>query len=99
MKSVRCGKQKPVINMKAESASAIEEIDLWQLYRLGVSRDSVNQKVMAVLHRWLVSRSEDCTRLVDETIKSFGGIDILINNAGTSATGEFESVTDEEWQA
>lgn len=46
-----------------------------------------------------VSRPEDCTRLVDETISAFGRLDILVNNAGTAATGEFESVTDEEWQA
>jgi NAD(P)-dependent dehydrogenase (short-subunit alcohol dehydrogenase family) len=46
-----------------------------------------------------VSRAEDCTRLVDETINAFGRLDILINNAGTSATGEFESVTDVQWQA
>ncbi|KRB87438.1 SDR family oxidoreductase [Noviherbaspirillum sp. Root189] len=45
-----------------------------------------------------VSRAEDCSRLVNETIKAFGGLDIVVNNAGTSATGEFESVTDEEWQ-
>lgn len=31
--------------------------------------------------------------------KAFGRVDIFVNNAGTSATGEFESVTDETWQA
>jgi NAD(P)-dependent dehydrogenase (short-subunit alcohol dehydrogenase family) len=46
-----------------------------------------------------VSKDEDCTRLIQETIQAFGKIDILINNAGTSATGEFESATDEIWQA
>lgn len=46
-----------------------------------------------------VSRAEDCARLVAEAVKAFGRLDILINNAGTSATGEFESVTDDIWQA
>jgi len=46
-----------------------------------------------------VSKDEDCTRLIQETIQAFGKIDILINNAGTSATGEFEAATDEIWQA
>ena len=31
-----------------------------------------------------VSREQDCKRFIDSTIKTFGGIDILINNAGIS---------------
>lgn len=31
-----------------------------------------------------VSREQDCQRFVESTIKTFGGIDILINNAGIS---------------
>lgn len=46
-----------------------------------------------------VSKSEDCERLIKETIQAFGKIDILINNAGTSATGDFEAATDDIWQA
>ena len=46
-----------------------------------------------------VSQAADCERLVAETIRTFGRLEILVNNAGTSATGEFESVTDEAWQA
>jgi NAD(P)-dependent dehydrogenase (short-subunit alcohol dehydrogenase family) len=46
-----------------------------------------------------VSKKEDCERLIRQTIEAYGKIDILINNAGTSATGEFEAATDEIWQA
>ena len=46
-----------------------------------------------------VSSVPDCTRLVEETTRAFGRLDILVNNAGTSARGQFESVTDEAWQA
>lgn len=46
-----------------------------------------------------VSKAADCERIIAEASRVFGGVDILINNAGTSATGEFESVTDEKWQA
>jgi len=46
-----------------------------------------------------VSRAEDCARLVSEAVAAFGRLDILVNNAGTSATAEFESVTDDVWQA
>jgi NAD(P)-dependent dehydrogenase (short-subunit alcohol dehydrogenase family) len=46
-----------------------------------------------------VSQAQDCVRIAREAIAAFGGIDILVNNAGTAQTGEFESVTDEVWQA
>ncbi len=36
-----------------------------------------------------VSREEDCKRLIEETIKRFGKIDVLINNAGISMRALF----------
>ena len=46
-----------------------------------------------------VSKAEDCERIVQDAIAAFKRLDILANNAGTSATGEFESVTDAVWRA
>jgi len=46
-----------------------------------------------------VSRASDCEAVVEATVKQFGGIDILLNNAGTSAAAPFEKVSDEAWQA
>lgn len=39
-----------------------------------------------------VSSYEDCQRLIDETVRQFGKIDILINNAGKSSRGYFEAL-------
>jgi dehydrogenase/reductase SDR family member 7B len=39
-----------------------------------------------------VSKEEDCKRLVDETLKRFGQIDVLICNAGISMRALFEEV-------
>jgi short-subunit dehydrogenase len=39
-----------------------------------------------------VSNENDCKELIDETIKRFGQIDILINNAGISMRAIFEDV-------
>lgn len=46
-----------------------------------------------------VGRPEDAARIVAAAIETFGRLDILVNNAGTSSRGDFESVTDETWQA
>lgn len=44
-----------------------------------------------------VSKREEVKKLVDFTIKKFGKIDVLINNAGISQTKLFTDITDEEW--
>jgi 3-oxoacyl-[acyl-carrier protein] reductase len=36
--------------------------------------------------------------LVQQTIATFGGIDILINNAGGPPTGTFETLADDQWE-
>ena len=46
-----------------------------------------------------VSKAEDCARAFAEAEKALGGLDVLVNNAGTSKTGQFETITDEVWQA
>lgn len=39
-----------------------------------------------------VSKSEDCARLIKETVDCYGAIDVLINNAGISMRALFEQV-------
>jgi len=36
----------------------------------------------------------DCKRVVDETVRAFGGIDVLVNNASTSVAGAPASIMD-----
>jgi len=45
-----------------------------------------------------VSRAADVEHLVQATVERFGRLDILVNNAGRSANGEFEKLTDADWQ-
>jgi NAD(P)-dependent dehydrogenase (short-subunit alcohol dehydrogenase family) len=40
----------------------------------------------------------DAEKVVAAAVDRFGGIDVLINNAGTTKTGDFLSLTDEDWE-
>jgi 3-oxoacyl-[acyl-carrier protein] reductase len=44
-----------------------------------------------------MTQTEDIERLVQQTITTFGGVDILVNNVGGSRGGLTWDTTDEEW--
>ncbi len=58
---------------------------------------SIPGEVMA--HRADVTVAADCEALIAATVARFGGVDILINNAGTSAAFGLESLDDAAWEA
>src|SRR5690348_1505296 len=46
-----------------------------------------------------VSRGADVTRLVDTTVRHFGGFDILVTNAGGPRSGVFDTLRESDWRA
>ena len=44
-----------------------------------------------------VSRNEDCVRLVQHTVDTFGGLNILVNNAGVGGFRPVEQMDVEHW--
>jgi len=44
------------------------------------------------------SRAEDCRRAVEETVRAFGGLDILFNNAGIVLRATVLETGEEEWE-
>jgi len=44
-----------------------------------------------------VTRADDAERAVRETAKRFGGLNVLVNNAGTLSVTTVETISEEEW--
>ena len=44
-----------------------------------------------------VSKESDCIKLIEDTIKHYGRIDVLVNNAGIQKDVPFEETSIEEW--
>jgi len=44
-----------------------------------------------------VSRADDCNRIVESCIATYGGLDILHNNVGIEIAGGLETATEDEW--
>ncbi len=45
-----------------------------------------------------VAHPDECNRLVEETVKAFGGLDILVNNAGVNRDRTIRRMSVEEWR-
>ena len=54
------------------------------------------ERVLAV--RADVSKAEGVQSVIDETVRTFGGVDVLVNNVGLARGGDLLATSDEEWQ-
>ena len=52
----------------------------------------------ALVHSGDVSNEEYVKSLVADTVRTFGKLDVLVNNAGSAVFGPFEQVTTEIWR-
>ena len=60
-------------------------------------RKATGGEVLA--HATDVTKTDQCEDLVTKVVAQWGGVDILLNNAGTSAAGGFETVDEKTWWA
>ncbi|MBI5030354.1 MAG: SDR family oxidoreductase [Chloroflexi bacterium] len=60
-------------------------------------RDTTGAQVLAIVAD--VTRAEDIQRSVDETVKRFSTLHILVTNAGGPPPAAFMSLTEEQWQS
>lgn len=68
--------------------------------RLGeaVAEQAIQMGVQALFVQADHTRLEDCQHVVDETLRHFGHIDILFNNAGLVMQGTAENTSEADWE-
>jgi 3-oxoacyl-[acyl-carrier protein] reductase len=68
---------------------------------LGAAADEIRQATGAEVLPAVadVSQAEDCQQLVEAVQERFGGVDILVTNAGGPPAGYFLHFEDEDWRA
>ena len=75
--------------------------DSWQVMAAGrdAARTHALAKEFPAIRAWVgaLSTSDDATQLVSDTVQAFGGLDLLVNNAGIYEIAAAESTTDEAW--
>jgi 3-oxoacyl-[acyl-carrier protein] reductase len=79
-----------VINSRSEKnlISAKQEI-------LNIESEFSNQKVHYIVGD--LKQEQEIKKIVDETIKEFGRIDIVVHNAGGPPSGPIEEITKKDW--
>ncbi len=81
----------------ADVALVARSADTLEAARAAVGKAAAGGRIVAIAAD--VSTADGCNKAFAEAEKAFGRIDVLVNNAGTSAAKPFAQVTDDEWQA
>lgn len=73
-----------------------------QVALIGRRKDRIEQVAREIGDRAFatsadISQTHEIQRLVDETVRRFGGINFLLNNAGILQVGNAEQITEEQW--
>lgn len=64
---------------------------------LNLKKELNNENINIDIFKADVSKRDEAKELVEYTLKKYGRIDILINNAGIAEFKEFTQITDEDW--
>jgi NAD(P)-dependent dehydrogenase (short-subunit alcohol dehydrogenase family) len=81
----------------AEAGAAVTIVDLDEPGGEAVVRQILESGGKAMFVRADVSRAEDCLNAVRETVETWGGVDILFNNAGIIRRATVTELSEEDW--
>ncbi|MGC8959857.1 MAG: SDR family NAD(P)-dependent oxidoreductase [Chloroflexia bacterium] len=82
----------------AHEGAAVAIFDLDEAGAQGLVREIRSRGGRAIPVVGDASRAEDCRRAVEETVRAFGGLDILFNNAGIILRATVLETGEEEWE-
>jgi NAD(P)-dependent dehydrogenase (short-subunit alcohol dehydrogenase family) len=81
----------------ASEGAAVGIVDLNEERGQEVAREISIAGGRAIFERADVTRAADCRRVVERTVREFGGIDILFNNAGIIRRASVVEISEEDW--
>jgi len=81
----------------AQEGAKVVIADISETAGKRVIKEIIRDGGKAVFARLNVSREEDWQRAIDKAIKSYGKLNILVNNAGVTSVNNIEDTTLEEW--
>jgi NAD(P)-dependent dehydrogenase (short-subunit alcohol dehydrogenase family) len=81
----------------AREGAAVAAADIDQTGGESIVKQVVDSGGQAIFVPCDVSQAADCQRAVQQTVDTFGGLDILFNNAGTIRRADVLTITEQEW--
>jgi NAD(P)-dependent dehydrogenase (short-subunit alcohol dehydrogenase family) len=83
----------------AREGAALAIVDLNQEAGQEVAREISTAGGRAIFERADVTSAADCRRVVERTVREFGGIHILFNNAGIIRRASVVEISEDDWDA
>jgi len=83
----------------AREGAAVALVDVNQEAGEELAREISTTGGRAIFERANVTRSSDCRRAVERTLREFGGLHILFNNAGIIRRSSAVEINEQDWDA
>jgi len=84
-------------NLFAQESAIVAVVDIDQELGESVVTEIESTGGQAIFIHCDVTKAEDCQRAVEQTTATFGGLDILFNNAGIIRRTNVLTITEAEW--